>query len=249
MSKSTKIWSPRIFAICVAAIAFVGVSFSTPSYGEPTSPQVAKRKSDVVHVYLLRGLFNVFSIGMDEIRAKLRQRGINATIHTHLVWESLADEAIADYKRGRVGTVVIMGHSAGAMNAIDMANRIGAASVPVSLVVALDPILRTTVMSNNVRWVVNLYMPEGLGAKVYKAAGYRGVVENVDLHNIAVNHVTVDKSDVVQDWAIDYTLRAKKNDGPPAPAKIPTAATRSTIVDVGEAAPPLYRGRIHNLIR
>jgi hypothetical protein len=86
MSKSNKIWSPQIFAICVAAIAFVGVSFSTPGYGRPTSPQVANRKSDVVHVYLLRGLFNVCSIGMDGICAKLRQRGINATIHTHLVW-------------------------------------------------------------------------------------------------------------------------------------------------------------------
>ena len=97
MRKSNDIWPSRIFAICVATIAFVGVSFSTLSYGEPASPQVAKRKSEVVHVYLLRGLFNVFSIGMDEIRTKLKQRGINATIHTHLVWETLADEAVSDY--------------------------------------------------------------------------------------------------------------------------------------------------------
>lgn len=237
MSKSNKIRSRRILTICVAAIAFAGVSFSTPSHGEPASPQFTKRKSDVVHVYLLRGLFNVFSIGMDGIRTKLKQRGINATIHTHLVWESLAREAIQDYRRGRVGTIVIMGHSAGAINAVDMANTIGEAGVPVGLVVALDPPFRSTVASNNVRWVVNFYMPNGMGAKVYKAAGYRGVVENVDLHNIAVNHVTLDKSDIIQNWAIDYTLKAKKNDALPAPVRVPATATRATIGNLGGAAP------------
>ena len=193
MRKSNDIRPSRIFAICVATIAFVGVSFSTPSYGEPESPQGAKRKSEVGHVYLLRGLFNGFSIGMEGIRTKVKQRGINATIHTHLDWETLADEAISDYRRGRVGTLVIMGHSAGAVNAVDMANRIGVSH----LVVAR----------------------------------------------------ALDKSDVVQDWAIDYTLKAKKIAGPPAPAKIPATATRATIGDVEEMAPPLYRGRIHNLIR
>jgi hypothetical protein len=217
--------------------------------GEPASPQVTKRKSEVVHVYLLPGLFSVFSIGMDEIRTKLKQRGISATIHTHLVWETLADEAISDYRRGRVGTIVIMGHSAGAVNAVDMPNKIAESGVPISLVVALDPPFRTTVASNNVRWVVNLYMPNGMGEKVYKAAGYRGVIENVDLHNFAVNHVTLDKSELIQNWAINYTLKAKKNDAPPAPVNIPASATRATIGNLGEAALPLYRARVHNLIR
>jgi hypothetical protein len=237
MRQPNNLRSPRILAICVAAIVFVGISVSTPGHAELANPQVAKQKSAIVHVYLLRGLFNVFSIGMDEIRTKLKRRGINATIHTHLVWESLADEAIADYKSGRVGTIVIMGHSAGAVNAVDMANRIAEAGVPVSLVVALDPPFRTTVASNNVHWVVNLYMPNGMGAKVYKAAGYHGVVENVDLHNMAVNHVTLDKSEQVQNLAIGYTLRAKKNNGLPAPEKSPATATRATIGNLGGVTP------------
>src|SRR5215472_19241368 len=32
------------------------------------------------HVYLLRGFANVFSLGMDQIAAKLQQRGIHATV-------------------------------------------------------------------------------------------------------------------------------------------------------------------------
>ncbi len=251
MSKFNKIWSPRIFAICVAAIAFVGMSFSTPSYGEPAAPQVAKRKTDVVHVYLLRGLFNVFSTGMDELHAKLRQRGIDATVHSHLEWELLANEAIRDYKRGRVGKIVIMGHSAGAVNAIDMANKVGSAGVPVSLVVALDPAFKSTVTSSNVRWVVNLYMPSGIGEKVYNKAGYSGVIENIDLRISPINHVTLDKSNSIHDRAIEYALKVKKGDGPPAPAKIPATATRAGIGNLGEMGPPIsiYRARAPNLIQ
>jgi hypothetical protein len=32
------------------------------------------------HVYLLRGFANVFSLGMDQIAAKLQQQGIHATV-------------------------------------------------------------------------------------------------------------------------------------------------------------------------
>lgn len=46
-------------------------------------------------VYLLRGFMNVFSLGMDEIAAKLHQQGIYATVHNHLAWSELADEAAA----------------------------------------------------------------------------------------------------------------------------------------------------------
>ena len=44
------------------------------------------------HVYLLRGLLNIFSLGLDEIAAKLQQRGINATVHNHSVWPALAEK-------------------------------------------------------------------------------------------------------------------------------------------------------------
>ena len=54
----------------------------------------AARVSDA-HVYLLRGVLNVFSLGLDEIAAKLQQQGINVTVANYLSWASLADEAAA----------------------------------------------------------------------------------------------------------------------------------------------------------
>src|SRR5262249_36327981 len=64
-----------------------------------------------VHVYLFRGFTGMFSQGMDEIGGKLRRRGIPATVHAHFAWSAQAAAAIDDYKRGRVRTVVLIGHS------------------------------------------------------------------------------------------------------------------------------------------
>ena len=238
MNKSTQFWPQRAFAVCISAVAVAGVISSTPGYSEPATPQVATRKTDTEHVYLLRGLFNVFSIGMDELRMKLYRRGIFATVHNHLEWERLANEAVRDYKSGRVGAIVIVGHSAGAIDAVDMANKIGSGGVPVNLLVTLDPAFRTTVTNSNVRWVVNLYMPNGIGAKVYKRSGYSGVIENIDLHNVPVHHMTLDKSDFVHDRVIKYTLRARKNGGSPSQAKAPAAAGPAKMVGLRRAAPP-----------
>ena len=244
MSKFIKMPPLRISSFCFAAIALVCLIISTPSFGEPATRQPAKPKTGTTHVYLLRGLLNIFSTGMDGIRDKLKKRHIEASVDNHSLWRFLADGAVEDYKRGRVRTIVIMGHSAGAINAVDMANRIGEAGVPVSLVVTFDPAFRTTVTSNNVKWVVNLYMPHGIGAKVYKGDGYKGRVENVDLGNKPVHHMTLDKIGFVQDQAISYALKVAKTGGQPpasnqpATAKMPAASARAKTGNPAEQPPP-----------
>src|SRR5487761_1909560 len=54
------------------------------------------------HVYLLRGVLNIFSLGLDDIAAKLQAQGIPVTVVNYLSWSSLADEAAAEYRSGRV---------------------------------------------------------------------------------------------------------------------------------------------------
>jgi hypothetical protein len=90
-----------------------------------SAAQVASTSKAREHVYLLRGAFNVFSLGLDEIADNLRVQGINVTVHNYLVWSSLADEATADYKSGRVRTIVLAGHSSGATAVTSMAARLG----------------------------------------------------------------------------------------------------------------------------
>ncbi len=54
----------------IAIILFglsIGPGAARPAPGEPNA-----------HVYLVRGVLNIFSLGMDEIAAKLQQQGIDS---------------------------------------------------------------------------------------------------------------------------------------------------------------------------
>ncbi|HVY87855.1 MAG TPA: hypothetical protein VG942_03255, partial [Hyphomonadaceae bacterium] len=58
----------------------------------PTGPL-----SGAGEVYLLRGGLNIFSTGMDELAAKMRERGIDAHSYGHAQWQELAADAQRKY--------------------------------------------------------------------------------------------------------------------------------------------------------
>jgi pimeloyl-ACP methyl ester carboxylesterase len=160
------------------------------------------------HVYLLRGLMNVFSLGMDELAAKIRAQGIVATVHNHADYEVLADEAARNYKAGEEGPIIIIGHSLGADAAVYMANRLGALGVPVKLVVPFDPV-DPTAAGGNIARVVNLYISDGVGRSVTRGPGFHGVLENIDLKGrIDVGHISIDKSSRLHQQVLGYVLEA-----------------------------------------
>ena len=58
----------------VLSLVLLGLSIGI-SNAQTTIPSQPRE-----HVYLLRGAFNVFSLGMDQIATKLQQHGIHATL-------------------------------------------------------------------------------------------------------------------------------------------------------------------------
>ncbi len=155
-----------------------------------------------VHVYLVRGLMNVFSLGMDEIASKLQAQGIHATVHNHMVWSSLADEAAAEYKSGKTRTIILVGHSAGAAAIASMATRLGQLGVPVKLAISLDPVTRQTV-SGHVGRYVNYYVGNGAGEPVSKGSKFSGSLQNVDVKsNPNLGHFNIDKDQALQQKVI-----------------------------------------------
>ena len=48
-------------------------------------------------------------MGMDQIAYKLEQRGIATTVTNYLLWSSVADDAAAAYKSGKVRTIILVG--------------------------------------------------------------------------------------------------------------------------------------------
>jgi pimeloyl-ACP methyl ester carboxylesterase len=183
------------------------------------------------HVYLLRGLMNVFSLGMDELAAKIRAQGIIATVHNHADYEALADEAARNYKAGEEGPIIIIGHSLGADAAVYMANRLGALGVPVKLVVPFDPV-DPTAAGGNIARVVNLYISDGVGRSVTRGPGFHGVLENIDLTGrIDVGHISIDKSSRLHQQVLGYVLEAVHAGRQTTPARLVHTHHRSRAAD------------------
>lgn len=87
---------------------------------------------------MLLGLNNI-SPGLVEFGNRMQRRGIRTSVRNHGDWPALAQEAIQQYKSGRLRSIMIVGHSLGGSAAAAMAAELGRADVPVQLVVMLDP--------------------------------------------------------------------------------------------------------------
>jgi hypothetical protein len=149
------------------------------------------------HVYLLRGVLNIFSLGLDDIAAKLQAQGFNVTIANYLSWSSLADEAAAEYKAGRTKTIVLVGHSSGATALPDMVARLDHLGAPVKLAIGLDSVFRTSLQGRVGRYI-NFYIANGNGEPVAKTKQFHGELENIDVGKMGMAHLTIDKSEIMQ---------------------------------------------------
>ena len=195
-------------------LSFVLVGFSISI----ASAQTLSPSQPGAHVYLLRGFANVFSLGMDQIAAKLRQQGIHATVDNYLAWPSLAEQAAAEYNSGRTRAIILVGHSSGATAVTEMAARLSQAGVPVKLAIGLDPTSRMTTTGHIDRYI-NYYIANGFGDPVDKGKDFSGVLQNVDLEHMAdVGHFNIDKNSRLQGMVIRDILAAASSGAPRAPS-------------------------------
>jgi pimeloyl-ACP methyl ester carboxylesterase len=189
------------------------------------------------HVYLIRGFMNVFSLGMDDIAAKLQQQGINATVHNHLAWAGLAQDAAADYKSGRVRTIILVGHSLGASAVTKMAARLGELGVPVALAIGLDPVYQTAASGHVARYV-NYYVSSGVGKDVKKTRQFSGTLQNVDVEKPDIGHLNIDKNPAIMRKIIAEIRATIYADRPAVPTQDNHASTKQSSVTEGSARSP-----------
>lgn len=169
----------RLTAIGVLAAGLMLAFGASPSMAAPRA-----------HVYLLRGLMNIFSLGMDTLAAELNKRGVYATVDNHADWQSLADSAAANYKAGKEGPIILIGHSLGADAVMEMASYLGRRGVPVALVVPFDG-TGAYAASANVARVLNLSQHYWMT----RGPGFHGSLTNVDLRGDPnIDHLNIDKS-------------------------------------------------------
>jgi hypothetical protein len=149
-------------------------------------------------VYLLRGWFGVFSTGLDSVAAELRSKGIKAETVGHLAWKSTVASIIKWHASGNSGPLVLVGHSQGANNIIDMARLLQRENIPVDLLVTLAPAGQDPVPGNVMR-AINYYNSPGWGAPITADAGYRGQLTNINLGgDLGIYHMAIDKNPKIQ---------------------------------------------------
>jgi len=145
------------------------------------------------HVYLLRGLMNIFSLGMDTLAEELKGRDVYATVHSYSEWQTLADQAAADYKAGKEAPIILIGHSLGADAVMEMAAYLGRQGVPVALAVPFD-CTKSFAASDNVAHVLNL-THGGSYTYIRGGPGFHGTLANVDVSSDpSIDHINIDKS-------------------------------------------------------
>jgi len=188
----------RLQAAAVCLLLLIAVGARPASAMTPT----ASSGAGTAHVYLLRGVLNIFSLGLDDIAAKLRAQGIPVTVANFISWSSLADDAAAGYKSGRIKTIILVGHSSGATALPDMVAKLGELGVPVKLAIGLDSVFRTKLSGNAERYI-NFYIANGAGEPVTRTKDFRGKLDNVDVHTVpGVGHITIEKNLIMQQKVI-----------------------------------------------
>jgi hypothetical protein len=159
-------------------------------------------------VYLIRGLANIFSLGLDASGKNYSSMGIENCVINHKHWRSIADDIIERNRKGQVSfPIVIIGHSLGANVTPQLATLIGKYNIEVSYAVMLDPVEPTSV-GKNVKKIVNYYIPKSnKNKKLSPAAGFTGVLDNVDVSKFGgFDHFNIDSDKRLQKAMYTYTL-------------------------------------------
>ncbi len=210
---------PSPAAVVLILFALVLATFAGSSSAEAATRRPGK-------VYLYRGLMNVFSLGMDQIAYKLQAVGVATSVSNHTLWSSEANDMIAKYQAGNREPIILMGHSAGADATISVARKLAQYNIPVALIVNFDPVAPDAV-PNNVKQIVNYYVPAGWGRAVSADPRFKGKLANVN-ESSTTNHFAIDKDDALQRQAIARVLAVtgggvRRKPAAPKPAQVSAA--------------------------
>jgi hypothetical protein len=169
------------------------------------------------HVYMFTGLIGVGS-GLDGLAGRIERRDVPSTMSSPGGADSLAQAAIDRYRSGRLRSIVIVGYSAGARSALEMAACLGAAKVPVKLLVTIDGMSGPPV-SSNVRKLVNVFVDGGYGSAIPRPRRFAGVIENIPVSG--VGHFSIIRA---QEGRLFRYILAAAAEPPPAAPPPPTVA-------------------------
>ena len=152
----------------------------------------------------MRGLMNIFSLGMDQLAAQVQRYGIDASVYNHTYANSVVERIVQMYRAGDYGPYMLVGHSLGADAVMAMAQQLNTQGVPVALVLPVDG-TGSYAASGNVACLINITQRKY--AYMQRGAGFHGMLTNIDLSDDpSIDHLTIDKAPRVQAEALRYIV-------------------------------------------
>ena len=191
-------------AVIIAIVLLSGCAGLFPPVASPATTAALVRPAGRGVVYLLRGGFNIFSTGMDELAVKLRAQGVDARSAGHSEWREIAAEARDRYAKDKT-PIILVGHSWGALAAVLIAMELEESNTPVALMILYDG-TESVRIPPNVRHVINFVSATniGIGLKATALPGFTGKIENID--EPAYNHINIDNAVPLHDLSIAAIL-------------------------------------------
>lgn len=214
---------------------FLAVLVSFMMTGCASQPAVSEQTGDgePAHqtpgeVYLLRGLFNVFSLGMNDIGKSLKEKGVRAGVYSGPSWPDLAQQILDKHEQGdQERPLVISGHSYGADDSVRLARKLDQYGVAVDALILLDPTFPPQIPAN-VRHCVNIYrsrpstdwMPWLRGVPV-ETEGQNTRIVNRDIRISStdpdlldeINHFNIEEHPVIQKMVLEEILDVFRQNG------------------------------------
>jgi hypothetical protein len=227
---TAKPFAAKLIAGTLAALLIAACLATSGETAMAQSPGGAENAAAGVHgrAYLFRGLIGLIDWGMDQLAERINRSGVAANINSHLMWRDVANQAISDYRRDPK-PIAVIGHSIGGDAAMQFAEALGAAHVPVSLLITYDPNRSADQVPANVERYIDLYQSSNFlgGGDPAPGRGFHGHYASFNLKDRPeVMHVNMDKFDRIQEQlAAKVRAMSARGEGEAVPLHIVFPAT------------------------
>lgn len=198
---------------------------------QPTSKEPKGR------ILIVRGIFTVFSLGMDDLGKKLQKLGYQVKVTPSATSYREADLLCTQILRSeKKSPLIIIGHSLGADLAPKLATTFADRDVPVDMLIMLDSTMPSS-PPQNVKRCVNLYQSNSSPswARVFRgtdinARSHKTEMINVDIRKLAgheqtagINHFNIDANPWIHDLIVEAVTLSHE------PVTQPTSSPTKTV--------------------
>lgn len=166
-------------------------------------------------VYLMRGLAQTVSEGVDHLSAKLTRAGYRNSVHAYGDWPAIANAIMAERAGGGSAGAVVVGHSLGANSVVSLVNALAQRNVDIELAVTFDPTV-DLVVEGGVRRFLNFYQSDNGWGRAIGVGARANPVDNIDLKAMDhLTHFTLDRDASVHERVMEAIRQIPSRAAPP----------------------------------